>query len=230
MIPILHLFHCILNESGWIFEFVLSWLLIFGLGQSLTRVQGRDGVRGRGSKCIMRPSESEHVLISGRVLLEITFLSFPCQHKYLSEPVSGAPLPPSHRPLSALAQDREIRCGGGRKIKASWLLSVCTALHSAALTRTAHMQTDAVCASSTSRGCPCDAGALQASCCDSFLHALRDLIWGCALTGRLLGIALMRGKDRPRSFRCCRRLPLLPLLPLLLMLYRLCVLCRFLPP
>lgn len=35
-------------------------------------------------------AESEHVLIWKHALLEITFLSFPCQHKYLSKPVSGA--------------------------------------------------------------------------------------------------------------------------------------------
>lgn len=134
-----------------------------------------------GSKCIMWLSESEHVLIWKHVLLEITFLSFPCQHKYLSKPVSGTPF----LPVVFLRQKEKKRQKEGgkrcrRKERLRPLTDVCLSagLYSAAITRTTHMQTDPMCVSNTSRSCLCDRMALQASCYDSSLHALRDLIWG----------------------------------------------------
>ena len=98
-----------LHESG----SFLSAPSIFSPSHTFLTSRARLGRRGWWRrKCIMGVPESEHVLIWTQVPLEITFLSFPCQHKYLSEPVSGAPaLSVFLRRTRKKAEKRGKRCG-----------------------------------------------------------------------------------------------------------------------
>lgn len=84
----------------------LIWAVNLYTGAHTFLTSSKEGGGGLGSKCFMWVAESEHVLIWKHALLKTTFLSFPCQHKYLSKPVSGAPSLTPHCSL-----------GGGRKPK-----------------------------------------------------------------------------------------------------------------